>query len=63
MGDQLTIEPRVPTEWQEFTIRYRHGNSTYIIKYQRPETPEATNGQNPTTITLVDDGQEHEVLI
>ena len=48
---------------QEFTIRYRHGNSTYIIKYQRPETPEATDGQNPTTITLVDDGQEHEVLI
>ena len=57
-GDTLTMEPRVPTEWPEFTIRYRYGNSTYIIHYQRTAQQPA-----PTQIHLVDDGQEHRVEI
>lgn len=57
-GDTLTMEARVPTEWPEFTIRYRYGNSTYIIHYQRTAQQPA-----PTQIHLVDDGQEHRVEI
>ena len=58
-GNQLTIEPRVPTEWRTFSLRYRHGSSTYIIKYER----ETTTMSIPTTIDLVDDGQEHIISI
>ncbi|MBP5190192.1 MAG: hypothetical protein J6031_04685 [Bacteroidales bacterium] len=57
-GNTITMDPRVPTEWPEFTIRYRYGNSTYIIKYSRTNTP-----TTPTTVDLVDDGLEHEIQI
>ena len=56
-GDTLTIDPHVPTEWEGFTIRYRFGTSTYVIKYQTPAAHIA-----PTIIHLVDDGQEHEIV-
>ena len=58
-GNQLTIAPCVPSEWNNFTVRYRYGSSTYVIRYQR--------GSNampiPTTIELIDDGKEHEVTV
>ena len=60
-GNRLTLTPHVPSEWNEFTIRYRFGNSTYVLKYERPQH----NGADvpSKTIELVDDGQEHEVTI
>ena len=59
-GDNLTIDPRVPTDWPTFTIRYQHGSSTYIIKYERTSDSHSCSS---TTINLVDDGQTHEVTI
>ena len=56
-GDKLTITPHVPSDWNGFTVRYRFGSSTYVIKYERKETVE------PITIDLVDDGQEHLVTL
>jgi cyclic beta-1,2-glucan synthetase len=57
-GNKLTITPHVPTDWNEFSIRYRFGNSTYVIKCK------AKGDKNPsTTIDLIDDGKEHEVII
>ena len=58
-GDELTIEPHIPTEWSGFTLRYRHGSSFYIIKYER------SNDTHPhsSTLHLTDDGQTHEVII
>ena len=58
-GETLTIDPRVPTDWPSFTIRYRYGSALYLITYQHSDTRPA----EPTTINLVDDGQTHEVLI
>ena len=58
-GTHLTLDPRVPTEWQQFTIRYRYGSAMYIIKYERSAQP----SPNLTTIDLIDDGQTHEILI
>ncbi len=58
-GDILNIEPHIPSEWDHFNIRYRYGRSTYVIKYVR-------NNNEPvksTSIQLVDDGQEHEIVI
>ncbi len=59
-GDRLTLDPRVPTEWNNFTIRYRYSNSLYVIKYQRGNKNLASQ---PSTFDLVDDGQTHEIMI
>ena len=61
-GEQLTIDPRVPTEWPSFTLRYRYGTATYVIRYRRNDTGEAAE-YSKQTITLVDDGLEHEVIV
>ena len=54
-GDALVIDPRVPSDWPSFTIHYRFGNTLYTIRYSRG------NNNNPATIHLVDDGQEHTI--
>ncbi len=57
-GDTLTIDPRIPTDWPSFTLRYRFGHTNYIIRYQ------SSNNQSfATSVTLVDDGKEHEIVI
>ena len=53
-GDRLTVRPCVPSEWAGFTVRYRYGNSLYIIRYR-------SGGNAETTVQLVDDGEEHVV--
>ena len=58
-GDKLTIEPCVPTDWNNYTIRYKYGTALYIIKYERGTTSDTEK----TVIDLVDDGQTHEVMI
>ena len=58
-GDKLVLDPRVPTEWQHFTIRFRHGSSMYVISYERTAESPAPY----STIDLVDDGQTHEIVI
>lgn len=65
-GDRLTIEPRIPSEWNSFTLRYRYidprkegsSGTLYIIRYERQSAQTPT-----TTIDLVDDGQQHELTI
>ncbi|MBR3711289.1 MAG: hypothetical protein IKM99_10090 [Bacteroidales bacterium] len=56
-GNRLTITPHVPTDWNEFSICYRYGNSIYHINYKKGEENAST------VIDLVDDGNEHEVRI
>ncbi len=59
LGDKLIIEPSIPSEWATFTIRYRYGETTYVIKYTQNEIVKT----KPMTITLVDDKQEHVIEI
>ena len=58
-GNQLTIAPCVPSEWDTFTVRYRYGSALYVIRYERRTTAMPI----PTTIDLIDDGREHEVTV
>ncbi len=58
-GDTLTFDPRVPTDWPSFTVRYRHGGSTYVIKY----TQNSETMTRRSEIRLIDDGQVHEIDI
>ena len=59
-GEQLTIAPHIPSEWSHFTLRYRYGAATYIIRYQRGNS---TTIPTPITIHLIDDAEEHEILL
>ncbi|QGZ43161.1 cyclic beta 1-2 glucan synthetase [Pseudoduganella flava] len=55
-GDRLKVAPQLPDGWDGFTLHYRFGGSSYVIR--------ATRGAaGPDEITLVDDGQVHEVEV
>jgi cellobiose phosphorylase len=59
-GDQLTLNPCIPSDWDSFSISYRYGSATYNITYRRPASghPDA-----PSVIHLVDDGQQHQITL
>lgn len=65
---KLTLAPRMPAEWDGFTLRYRHGAATYVIKVARAAPGEAglsVDGvaQDGDVIALSDDAREHQVLL
>ena len=68
-GNTLRITPRVPNNWSEYAIEYRHGSSVYAISVRRvTEGDEAIvtlDGieQPGGDVPLVDDGERHEVLV
>jgi cyclic beta-1,2-glucan synthetase len=70
-GDTLRLDPRVPTQWPEFGIDYRYRSALYAITVIAPGTLHAHPVEvsvdgvtlDGTTITLVDDGLRHEVVI
>lgn len=44
---QLTLNPCIPKEWKEYTIRYQYYSTLYIIKVKNP------NGKNTGVTKLV----------
>jgi cyclic beta-1,2-glucan synthetase len=70
-GEGLTIHPRVPPSWREYTIEYRYGTSVYGVRVLDPAR--AQPGAQAITlddqtlagevIPLVDDGQRHSVTV
>jgi cellobiose phosphorylase len=65
-GDQLTIAPHLPAEWDGFKLHYRYRTANYTITV----TPGASNALTldgraveGSAITLVDDGHDHEVQL
>ena len=58
-GNTLTLDPHVPTDWTDFTVRYRYGDTLYIIHYDRDIARQASDN----IIHLEDDGQTHEITI
>ncbi len=70
-GNALAIDPKIPGTWPGFEIAYRHGSTRYRIAVENPDGVEhgvrsaTLDGQpsDPTAIPLVDDGQEHEVVV
>ncbi len=69
-GNMLSLDPRVPPDWPEFTIEYRYGRSLYVIVVQGPH---AARGVREITldgrvldgpgIPLVDDGARHAAVV
>ena len=58
-GNRITFTPRVPSEWNNFSVSYRHGSATYIFNYVRG----ASAASEPVSVELVDDGREHVVTV
>lgn len=70
-GDSLAIDPCIPGEWTEFSIRYRYLSTLYTISMHNP------NGQNKgvssvfvdgsitegNRVPLVDDGATHTIKV
>jgi cellobiose phosphorylase len=67
-GEQLRIAPVLPPDWKPFTINYRYRETRYAIAVQPTENGEtslAVDGveQEDGIIRLVDDRQDHAVLV
>jgi cyclic beta-1,2-glucan synthetase len=69
-GDTLRIEPRVPKDWKEYAIEYRHGASVYAIAVRSagasagpPRVTVDGRALDGVEIALVDDGRRHEVIV
>ncbi|WP_299344237.1 glycoside hydrolase family 94 protein [uncultured Pseudoxanthomonas sp.] len=66
-GDVLTLDPRTPSAWEAFEVRYRFGSSTYRISVTRGTSGDATVmldgvAQDALDVPLVDDGKLHRVV-
>jgi cyclic beta-1,2-glucan synthetase len=69
----LYIEPCIPRDWQRFSIRYRHGDTTYNIAVENPdracggvaaiELDGVTLQGLHASVALVDDGAAHRVRV
>ena len=53
-NNYLKIEPCIPREWKEYTMRYRYNGSIYNIKVKNP------NGKNTGVERFIVDGKEIE---
>jgi cyclic beta-1,2-glucan synthetase len=70
-GSTLSIDPRVPAGWPEFSIAYRYGTSVYDIVVQDPGAVGQRGAEvmvdgrllESTTIALADDGRTHAVTV
>ena len=69
-GAVLHIDPCLPEEWGNVTIRYKYKTSLYIIQMIQEKTDSAEievvlddEIQQGHAITLADDGKEHDVKV
>ena len=73
-GDVLHITPRLPADWPGFTMRYRHGDTSYNIVVSQSDVDDSNesgvvtmtldgNGVHGQSIRLVDDNLEHGIQI
>ncbi|HOA30634.1 MAG TPA: glucoamylase family protein [Clostridia bacterium] len=58
-GNMLIVNPRIPSSWPGYTIRYRFGNTVYHIEVKN----KSKANMESKTIQLVDDGSEHKITI
>jgi len=70
-ADKLSFEPRFPADWDGFIVHYRFRETAYHIRvtHNKSADKEASTitvdgyAQQGKTIMLVDDGQEHTVVV
>jgi len=70
-GDQLHVDPCIPKEWDGYKIRYRYGDSLYVLDIENPghvnqgiaEVKIDGEVQDDKIIRLVNDGKTHKIKI
>ena len=71
-GNQLQIEPKIPSSWNGFSMSYRYFNTLYSITVQCDNPAGQTNSYKVYLdgvlvengiIALVDDGKKHDVAV
>jgi cellobiose phosphorylase len=68
-GNKLFMEPCIPQEWADVTIKYKYGNTPYHIVITQKHGQEGMhialdgNEQSGNSISLDDDGKEHKVEV
>ncbi|MBC7574509.1 MAG: cyclic beta 1-2 glucan synthetase, partial [Herminiimonas sp.] len=64
-GDQLCLAPCIPPDWEGFALQYRYRETLYAISVHiTTGTPQITldgQPQDGPMLTLIDDGQTHQV--
>jgi cellobiose phosphorylase len=68
-GDFLSIDPTIPSDWNEYSVDYKFGQSNYVIQVQNPDNigfgceSLVVDGkkQDGNRFLLVDDGAAHMV--
>jgi cyclic beta-1,2-glucan synthetase len=69
-GETLEIDPCIPSSWKEFSMEYRHADSTYVIEVRNPTGVQ--NGVASVTLDgapvtgafpLTSDSQHHQVTV
>jgi cyclic beta-1,2-glucan synthetase len=69
-ANALTIDPCIPSDWNEFSIEYLHNETTYSILVRNPSgaqkgvdsvTLDGTQVNGP--VQLTDDGNRHEIIV
>ncbi|MBQ8555918.1 MAG: DUF3131 domain-containing protein [Clostridia bacterium] len=62
-GNQVTLSPNVPADWDGYTIDWQEGSSTWHISLERGLTTLTLDGEERAgmTFTLTDDGRVHQV--
>jgi cellobiose phosphorylase len=74
VADRLRFTPCLPADWTAFTMRYRHGETTYDIAIRQTQagadatfhaTSVTVDGvvQTDGSVRLVDDRAVHQVLV
>ena len=68
--NKLTIEPCIPVEWKAFKIQYRYRETVYhisvvCISVEKKDTYVTLDGvkQKGNMITLINDTQDHQVVV
>ncbi|MDZ4739704.1 MAG: hypothetical protein SGJ03_07355, partial [Alphaproteobacteria bacterium] len=72
-GNQLRMQPCIPSSWPGFEIRFQHLSATYDIVVENPKRISSgiaeilVDGKKlagaPWTVQLIDDGLNHKVLV
>ena len=68
-GNQLTVDPRIPSSWGSFRITYRFRSATYVIDVVNPSHVSkgaariTCDGAQCDVISLEDDGKRHDVVV
>ena len=65
-GNKLTLKPKIPIAWDDFKLKYKYMDTTYVIEVSKgPKESLSLDGatKSGNTINLKNDKKEHKVVL